>query len=151
MNCPFCGAEDTKVIDSRPVDDGSIRRRRQCIVCNKRFTTYERLETIPIVVIKKDKTRQPFDRSKIYAGVVRSCYKTPVTTYQMNKLTDEVEAEIQAMDKQEIPSSLIGDLVMKKLKDLNEVAYVRFASVYREFKDVDSFMAEVSRMLGKND
>ncbi|MCH3986993.1 MAG: transcriptional regulator NrdR [Lachnospiraceae bacterium] len=151
MNCPYCGAEDTKVIDSRPSEDGSIRRRRQCIVCGRRFTTYERLETTPLIVIKKDKTREPFDRNKIYSGVVRSCYKTQVTQSEMTKLTDEVEAELLAMDKQEIPSSVIGDLVMKKLKALNEVAYVRFASVYREFKDVESFMDEVSSMKDKGD
>ncbi|MGI5988788.1 MAG: transcriptional regulator NrdR [Lachnospiraceae bacterium] len=151
MNCPYCGAEDTKVIDSRPTEDGSIRRRRQCVVCGRRFTTYERLEMTPLIVIKKDKTREPFDRNKVYAGVMRSCYKTQVTQSEMIKLTDEVESELMAMDKQEIPSSVIGDLVMKKLKALNEVAYVRFASVYREFKDVESFMEEVSSMKDKGD
>lgn len=151
MKCPYCGAEDTKVVDSRPTEDDSIRRRRQCPKCGKRFTTYERLETAPIFVIKKDKTREPFDRGKIYKGVVRSCYKTKVTPDEMTRLTDEVEAQIQAMDQSEIPSSVIGDLVMKKLKALNEVAYVRFASVYREFKDVDSFMEEVNSMKEKGE
>ncbi|MBR5337449.1 MAG: transcriptional repressor NrdR [Lachnospiraceae bacterium] len=150
MKCPFCGSDDTKVIDSRPADDNSsIRRRRSCDKCNKRFTTYEKVETIPLVVIKKDNNREPYDRSKIEAGVLRACHKRPVSINQINALVDEVENEIFNMEDKEIPSDVIGELVMHKLKDLEAVAYVRFASVYREFKDVNTFMDELKKILDK--
>ena len=149
MKCPFCSAEDTRVIDSRPTDDNaSIRRRRQCPVCGKRFTTYEKIETLPLIVIKKDNNREPYDRSKIEAGIVRSCHKRPISVEQITKLVDEVEVEIFNREEKEIPSSLIGEILMDKLKDLDPVAYVRFASVYREFKDVNTFMNELKKMLG---
>ena len=142
MKCPFCSSENTRVIDSRPADDNnSIRRRRLCDDCGKRFTTYEKVETIPLIVIKKDNTREQYDRSKIEGGVLRACHKRPISVNQINQLVDEVETEI--------PSSLIGELVMDKLKDLEAVAYVRFASVYREFKDVNTFMSELKKMLDK--
>lgn len=148
MKCPFCSASDTKVIDSRPVDENSaIRRRRQCESCGKRFTTYEKLETIPLMVIKKDNTREPFDRAKIEAGVVRSCHKRPVSPQQIEKLIDEVENEVFKSAEQEVPTSIVGELVMRKLREIDEVAYVRFASVYREFKDVNTFMEELGKIL----
>ena len=148
MKCPFCGNEDTKVIDSRPSEDNnSIRRRRQCDVCSKRFTTYEKIETIPLVVIKKDNNRESYDRSKIESGVYRSCHKRPISVDQIVKLVDEVENVIFSMDEKEIPSSVIGELVMNKLKELDAVAYVRFASVYREFKDVNTFMKELEKVI----
>ncbi len=150
MKCPFCGSDNTKVIDSRPADDNcSIRRRRSCDKCNKRFTTYEKVETIPLVVIKKDNNREPYDRSKIEAGVLRACHKRPVSINQINALIDEVENEIFNMEDKEIPSDVIGEIVMNKLKDLEAVAYVRFASVYREFKDVNTFMDELKKILDK--
>lgn len=148
MKCPFCGKEDTRVIDSRPADDNnSIRRRRQCDSCEKRFTTYEKIETIPLVVIKKDNNREPYDRMKIEAGIMRSCHKRPVSVDQITALVDEVENAIFNMEEKEIPSSKIGGLIMDKLKDLDQVAYVRFASVYREFKDVNTFMQELEKIL----
>ncbi len=150
MKCPFCGEADTRVIDSRPADENaSIRRRRQCDKCNKRFTTYEKVESIPLVVIKKDQTREPYDRSKIERGVFRSCHKLPISVDDMNALVDNVEAEVFSREVNEVPSSLIGELVMKSLEKLNAVAYVRFASIYREFKDVDTFMEELKRILDK--
>ncbi len=149
MRCPFCNEDDTKVIDSRPAEDNSIRRRRQCEACGKRFTTYEKLETIPLMVIKKDNTRQPYDRAKIEAGVLRSCHKRPVSPQQIKQMIDEIENEIFNREEKEIPTSVIGELVMKKLQFLDEVAYVRFASVYREFKDVNTFMEELGKLLGK--
>lgn len=150
MKCPFCGEADTKVIDSRPADENaSIRRRRKCDKCNKRFTTYEKVESIPLVVIKKDQTREPYDRSKIERGVFRSCHKLPISVDDMNLLVDNVEAEIFNEELNEISSSLIGELVMKGLEKLNAVAYVRFASIYREFKDVDTFMEELKKLLDK--
>ena len=150
MKCPFCGAADTKVIDSRPAEDNSsIRRRRQCVICGKRFTTYEKLETMPLMVIKKDQTREPYDRSKIEAGVVHSCHKRPVSTQQINQMIDEIENQIFNMEEKEVPTSAIGELVMGKLKDLDEVAYVRFASVYREFKDMNTFIDEIGKLLKK--
>ena len=150
MKCPFCQAQDTKVIDSRPAEDNSsIRRRRQCESCNKRFTTYEKLETIPLMVIKKDDTRENFDRSKIEAGIIQSCHKRPVSTVVIRKTVDDIENQIYAMEVSEIPTRKIGELVMEKLKDLDEVAYVRFASVYREFKDVNTFMDEIAKLLKK--
>lgn len=148
MKCPFCGAEDTRVIDSRPSDDNtSIRRRRQCDICQRRFTTYEKVETIPLVVVKKDQSRQPYDRSKIEAGIFASCHKRPVSVDQIKALTDEVENEIFKSEAKEIQSSAIGEIVMEKLKKLDPVAYVRFASVYREFKDVNTFMDELKKIL----
>lgn len=148
MKCPFCGKENTRVIDSRPADENnSIRRRRQCDECSKRFTTYEKVETIPLVVIKKDNTREPYDRSKIEKGVFRSCHKRPVSVDQITKVVDEVENAIFSMEEKEIPSWKIGELVMEKIKNLDPVAYVRFASVYREFKDVNTFMKELQKVL----
>ena len=148
MKCPFCGKENTRVIDSRPADDGgSIRRRRQCDECGKRFTTYEKVETIPLVVIKKDNIREAYDRAKIESGVFRSCHKRPISVDQITSLVDEVENEIFNMEEKEIPSQVIGELLMNKLKDLDAVAYVRFASVYREFKDVNTFMDELKKVL----
>ena len=150
MKCPYCNNPDTRVIDSRPAEDGScIRRRRSCDICGKRFTTYEKVETIPLTVIKKDNTREQYNRSKIEDGVLRACHKRPVSVNQINQLIDEVETEIFNMEEKEIPSSVIGELVMDKLKDLEAVAYVRFASVYREFKDVNTFMSELKKMLDK--
>ncbi len=150
MKCPFCSAVDTKVIDSRPAEDNSsIRRRRQCEVCNKRFTTYEKLETIPLMVIKKDNTREPYDRSKIEAGIIQSCHKRPVASMQILKIIDEIENIVFSMEDKEVKTSTIGELVMNKLKEVDEVAYVRFASVYREFKDVNTFMEELGKLLKK--
>ena len=138
MKCPFCSHENTRVIDSRPAEDNnSIRRRRVCDECGKRFTTYEKIETIPLIIIKKDNNREAYDRAKIEAGVLRACHKRPVSAQQITTLVDEVENEIFNREEREIPSGTIGELVMNKLKDLDAVAYVRFASVYREFKDVN--------------
>lgn len=148
MKCPFCGAEDTRVIDSRPADDNAaIRRRRQCEKCGKRFTTYEKLETMPLMVIKKDQTRVPYDRSKIENGILHSCHKRPISTDQIRKMVDEIENEIFATGEKEIPTRQIGELVMEKLKEVDQVAYVRFASVYREFKDVNTFVDEIGKLL----
>ena len=148
MKCPFCGSDNTRVIDSRPADDNtSIRRRRLCDDCDKRFTTYEKVETIPLIVIKKDNNREQYDRSKIEAGVLRACYKRPISVGQINQLADEVETEIFNREEKEISSTLIGEIVMNKIKDLDSVAYVRFASVYREFKDVNTFMSELKKVL----
>ena len=148
MKCPFCNQDNTRVVDSRPVDDNTaIRRRRMCDACGKRFTTYEKVETIPLIVIKKDQNREQFDRSKIEAGVLRACHKRPVSAEQIHKLVDEVETEIFNQEEREIPSSVIGEIVMDKLKDLEAVAYVRFASVYIEFKDVNTFMDELKKIL----
>lgn len=150
MKCPFCGKDDTKVIDSRPADENmSIRRRRLCDQCQKRFTTYERVEAIPLVVIKKDQTREPYDRTKVESGVFRSCHKRPISVPQMNDLVNRVESEIFQGEAREIPSSQIGELVMKYLEELDAVAYVRFASIYREFKDVNTFMEELKKFLNK--
>ena len=150
MKCPFCGEDDTRVIDSRPADENmSIRRRRQCDKCQKRFTTYEKVEAIPLVVIKKDQTREPYDRTKIEKGVFRSCHKRPISVPQMNHLVDQVEAKVFSKEEREIPSSYIGELVMRYLEELDAVAYVRFASIYCEFKDVDTFMEELKKILDK--
>ena len=150
MKCPFCSSENTRVIDARPADDNnSIRRRRLCDDCGKRFTTYEKVETIPLIVIKKDNAREQYDRSKIEAGVLRACHKRPISVNQINQLVDEVETEIFNREEKEIPSTLIGEIVMDKIKNLDSVAYVRFASVYREFKDVNTFMSELKKMLDK--
>ena len=148
MKCPFCSHENTRVIDSRPAEDNnSIRRRRACDECGKRFTTYEKVETIPLIIIKKDKNRETYDRSKIEAGVLRACHKRPVSAQQITELVDEVENEVTNMEEKEIESRVIGELLMNKLKDLDPVAYVRFASVYREFKDVNTFMDELKKIL----
>ena len=150
MKCPFCGKPDTKVIDSRPVDENSsIRRRRQCEGCGKRFTTYEKLETMPLMVIKKDNTREAYDRSKIEAGILHSCHKRPVSPQQIGVMIDEIENQIFAGGEREVPTSVIGELGMAKLEEVDEVAYVRFASVYREFKDVNTFMEELGKLLKK--
>ena len=151
MRCPFCSADDTKVIDSRPAEDGSaIRRRRQCDACGKRFTTYEKVETIPLIVIKKDKNRETYDRSKIESGVIKSCHKRPVSAEAVTKCIDDIENTIFNMEVREIESTTIGEIVMDKIKDLDQVAYVRFASVYREFKDVNTFMDELGKLLTSN-
>ena len=148
MKCPYCNAQDTKVIDSRPADDNSsIRRRRQCEKCGKRFTTYEKLETLPLMVIKKERSRETYDRSKIESGIIHSCHKRPVSTQQINAMIDEIENQIFNMEEKEVETTVIGELVMRKLKQLDEVAYVRFASVYREFKDVNTFMEELGKLL----
>lgn len=148
MKCPYCGVENTRVIDSRPADDGAaIRRRRQCDACNKRFTTYEKVDAIPLVVVKKDMSREPYDRAKIEAGIFRSCHKRPISVEQIKTFVDEIENEIFAMEEKEISSSTIGELLMEKLKTLDPVAYVRFASIYREFKDVNTFMDEIKKIL----
>lgn len=148
MKCPFCSRDNTRVIDSRPADDNnSIRRRRQCDDCQRRFTTYEKIESIPLVVIKKDNNREPYDRSKIEAGVFRSCHKRPISIDQITSLVDEVENVIFSREDKEIPSYIIGEILMDKLKELDAVAYVRFASVYREFKDVNTFMNELKKIL----
>ncbi len=150
MHCPFCGKEDNRVIDSRPVEDNnSIRRRRICDGCGRRFTTYEKVETIPLVVIKKDNNREPYDRSKIEGGILRACHKRPVSVNQIKHSVDEIEAEIFDREEKEISSREIGELVMERVHELDPVAYVRFASVYREFKDVETFMDELEKVLKK--
>ena len=150
MKCPFCSSDNTRVIDSRPAEDNNaIRRRRLCDACEKRFTTYEKIETIPLVVIKKDDSREAYDRSKIEAGVMRACHKRPISVNKINALIDEVETAIFNMEAKEIPSAVIGELVMEKMKDLEPVAYVRFASVYREFKDVNTFIEEIKGIMNK--
>ena len=148
MKCPFCGDDNTRVIDSRPADDNeAIRRRRQCDECGKRFTTYEKVETIPLIVIKKDKNRETYDRSKIESGVVRSCHKRPVSVDQLEACVDEIENKIFNLGVREIESEKIGEIVMDQIRDLDQVAYVRFASVYRQFKDADTFMSELKKLL----
>ena len=148
MRCPFCGKEDNRVIDSRPVEENnSIRRRRICDACGRRFTTYEKVETIPLVVIKKDNNREPYDRSKIEGGILRACPKRPVSVNQIKKTVDEIESEIFDREEKEMSSRELGELVMEKLHDLDPVAYVRFASVYREFKDVETFMDELEKVI----
>ena len=148
MKCPFCGYEESKVIDSRPTDEGEkIRRRRECISCANRFTTYEIIESVPIMIIKKDKSRESFNREKLLKGMVRACEKRPVPIDTLEKIVDEIESEIQNSLDREITSDKIGELVMDKLKDVDEVAYVRFASVYRQFKDINTFMSELKKLL----
>lgn len=148
MKCPFCGDDNTRVIDSRPADDNeAIRRRRQCDECGKRFTTYEKVETIPLIVIKKDKNRETYDRSKIESGVVRSCHKRPVSVDEIEACVDEIENKIFNLGVREIESEKIGEIVMDQIRDLDQVAYVRFASVYRQFKDADTFMSELKKLL----
>ena len=148
MKCPYCNHPDTRVIDSRPVEDGnSIRRRRSCDVCGKRFTTYEKVETIPLIIIKKDNNREQYNRGKIENGILRACYKRPVSAEAIQHAIDRIETKIFNQEAKESPSSMIGELVMEELKELDEVAYVRFASVYREFKDVNTFMDELKKIL----
>ena len=148
MKCPFCFYEESKVIDSRPTDEGErIRRRRECLKCGKRFTTYEVIETVPVIVIKRDKSRQVFDRSKILSGLLRACEKRPVSIETLEKIVDEMEFTLQNSPDREGPSERIGELAMEKLKDIDEVAYVRFASVYRQFQDIQTFMDELKSMM----
>ncbi len=148
MKCPFCGANDSKVIDSRPAEEGAtIRRRRECLSCKKRFTTYEIIERMPLVVIKRDNSRQSFDRVKLINGMVRACEKRPITLSQLEEIADEIEQELQSRIEREVRSVEIGEMVMKRLKSVDEVAYVRFASVYRSFKDINTFMEELSKLL----
>ena len=148
MKCPFCNQDDTRVVDSRPVDDNSsIRRRRMCDACGKRFTTYEKVETIPLIVIKKDQNREQYDRRKIENGVIRACYKRPISAQQITKFVDQIENQVFGREEREVSSEVIGELVMDQLKDLDPVAYVRFASVYREFKDVNTFLDELKKLL----
>ena len=148
MKCPFCNQDNTRVIDSRPVpDNNSIRRRRQCDECGKRFTTYEKIESIPLVVIKKDQSRQEYDRNKIQDGIMRACYKRPISVKEIEAMIDNIETEIFNREEREIPSKEIGEIVMDNLKNMDAVAYVRFASVYREFKDINTFMDELKKIL----
>lgn len=151
MKCPFCGFEESKVIDSRSTDEGEkIRRRRKCIKCGKRFTTYEVVESVPIVIVKKDKTREVFDRQKLIKGMLVACEKRPVSIKTIEKAVSEIETTLQNSLDREVTSVHIGELVMEKLKEIDEVAYVRFASVYKQFKDVNAFMEELSNFLDKN-
>lgn len=148
MKCPFCGFSESKVIDSRPADEGaSIRRRRECLSCQKRFTTYEMVESLPMVVVKKDGSRQSFDRRKVLGGMIRACEKRPVPLAQLERIADEIEQELQNSMEREISTETIGEQVMNRLKKVDEVAYVRFASVYRQFKDIDTFMSELNKLL----
>ena len=148
MKCPYCGNENTRVVDSRPVDDNTaIRRRRLCDSCGKRFTSYETAETIPLRVVKKDVNREPFDRTKIEAGILRAGHKRPISVDQVEEVVDQIEKDVYNLEVREIESARIGEIVMRYLKDLDAVAYVRFASVYREFKDVDTFMKELERLM----
>ena len=148
MKCPYCGFEESKVIDSRPADEGErIRRRRECLKCGKRFTTHEVIETVPIVVVKRDKSREVFDRDKLTAGILRACEKRPVSIEQISKIVDNIEAKLQSSLDREVTSMSIGALTMEELKNVDEVAYVRFASVYRQFKDINTFMEELNKLL----
>ncbi|MCC8051438.1 MAG: transcriptional regulator NrdR [Clostridiales bacterium] len=148
MKCPFCNQDDTRVVDSRPADEGaSIRRRRMCDACGKRFTTYEKVETIPLIVIKKDQSREQYSRNKLEAGIMRACYKRPIPIREIRETVDAIEKELFNMEEKEIESKAVGEIVMEKLKDLDGVAYVRFASVYRQFKDINTFMDELKNFL----
>ena len=148
MKCPYCSYEEIKVIDSRSADDGErIRRRRECLKCGKRFTTHEVIETVPIVVVKRDKSREVFDRNKLTAGILRACEKRPVSLKQIEQMVDRIEAKIQSMLDREITSMQIGELAMEELKAVDEVSYVRFASVYRQFKDINTFLDELNKLL----
>lgn len=150
MKCPFCGYSESKVIDSRPTDEGErIRRRRECMSCAKRFTTYEIIESVPIIVVKKDKSREAFDRNKLFNGLLRACEKRPVSIETIERIVDEIETTLQNSLDREVTSIHIGELAMDKLKDTDEVAYVRFASVYRQFKDINTFMDELAKLLGE--
>jgi len=148
MKCPYCSFDEDKVIDSRPTDEGAtIRRRRECLSCHKRYTTYEKVENMPIMVIKKDGSRQPYDRDKVRKGILRACEKRSVSINQIEKILDAIEGQINNSLEREVTSEFIGELVMEKLKELDEVAYVRFASVYRQFKDINTFMDELNKLL----
>ena len=150
MKCPYCAHPESKVVDSRPSDEGaSMRRRRECLSCHKRFTTYETMESLPLVVIKKDGSRQTFDKSKLLNGMLRACEKRPVPFSQLEEIANEIEQALQNDMDREIPSARIGELVMERLKGVDEVAYVRFASVYRQFKDISTFMAELNKLLAE--
>ncbi|MBD9139371.1 MAG: transcriptional regulator NrdR [Clostridiales bacterium] len=149
MKCPYCGYQESKVVDSRPADEGSIRRRRECLRCERRFTTYETVESLPMVVIKKDGSRQTFDRSKVLRGIQRSCEKRPVPVADMERMATEIEQELQNNLEREISTELVGEMVMDKLKKADEVAYVRFASVYRQFKEINTFMSELNKLLSE--
>ena len=150
MRCPYCGFSESKVIDSRPTDESnSIRRRRECLSCGKRFTTYETVESVPLVVVKMDGSRQSFDRSKILGGLIKACEKRPVPLETLEKAVTDIEQKLLGSMEREIPSERVGELVMEQLKTIDQVAYVRFASVYRQFQDIDSFMAELNKLLGK--
>ncbi len=150
MKCPFCGCEESKVIDSRPTDEGErIRRRRECVSCQKRFTTYEIIESVPVIVVKKDKSREVFDRNKLFNGMLRACEKRPVSLEKIETAVNEIESTLQNSFDREVTSVYIGELAMDKLKDLDEVAYVRFASVYRQFKDINTFMDELAKLLSE--
>ena len=150
MKCPFCSFEDSKVVDSRPTDEGtSIRRRRECLHCGKRFTTYETVESLPMVVIKKDGSRQSFDRQKVLRGMIRACEKRPVSLAELERIADEIEQELQNSMEREISTEAIGEKVMERLRNVDQVAYVRFASVYRQFKDIDTFMTELNKLLAE--
>jgi len=147
MRCPFCGCEESKVIDSRPTDENErIRRRRECIDCGKRFTTYETIEDVPIIVIKKDKSREVFDRNKVLKGMLRACEKRPVTVSELETAISQIEATLQSATDREVTSVRIGELIMEKLREIDEVAYVRFASVYKAFDSASSFVEEISRL-----
>ncbi len=148
MKCPYCAFLESKVVDSRPADEGaSIRRRRECLSCHKRFTTYETMESLPLMVVKKDGSRQSFDRSKVLGGLIRACEKRPVPYQSMEDLVTEIEQVLQNQMDREVSSAQIGELVMERLKKLDEVAYGRFASVYRQFKDINTFMTELNKLL----
>ena len=148
MRCPFCGYEESKVIDSRPTDEGErIRRRRECLKCGKRFTTHEVIETVPLIVVKRDKSREVFDRNKLTAGILRACEKRPVSIEQIDNIVDSIEAKLQSSVDREVTSMKIGELAMEQIKDIDEVSYVRFASVYRQFKDINTFMDELNKLL----
>lgn len=150
MKCPYCGHPESKVIDSRPADENaSIRRRRECLSCARRFTTYETVESLPMVVIKKDGSRQSFDRQKMLRGMIRACEKRPVTLAELERIADEIEQELQNSMEREIRTEAIGEKVMERLRKVDQVAYVRFASVYRQFKDIDTFMAELNKLLAE--
>ena len=150
MKCPYCGYSESKVIDSRPADEGaSIRRRRECLSCSKRFTTYETVESLPMVVVKKDGSRQSFDRRKVLGGMIRACEKRPVPLAQLEEIAGEIEQDLQNSMEREISTETIGEKVMDRLRSVDQVAYVRFASVYRQFKDIDTFMAELNKLLSE--
>ena len=150
MKCPYCGHPESKVIDSRPADENaSIRRRRECLSCARRFTTYETVESLPMVVIKKDGSRQSFDRQKVLQGMIRACEKRPVALAELERIADEIEQELQNSMEREIRTEVIGEKVMERLRKVDQVAYVRFASVYRQFKDIDTFMAELNKLLAE--
>ena len=151
MKCPFCATLDSKVVDSRPANDGtSIRRRRECLSCGKRFTTYETVESLPMVVVKKDGSRQSFDRRKVLGGMIRACEKRPVPLAELEKIAEEIEQDLQNSMEREISTEAIGEKVMERLRNVDQVAYVRFASVYRQFKDIDTFMTELNKLLADN-